>query len=186
MSKILRGCRAFWLTFDGENFTLIGKDSDDLSIETNPDTEQTKNVLEETTFNHNGYTPSLSVDYLARTEDSIYEHIQKIADGLLVGDDEITATLIVATLTDAVKDSDIKTLTGEGFSVPAKIVVDSDGGSTSGYSIPFTAYESGNRIQGSVSVTKRVPTFTEADTLAVQASTPVKVSSKSAAEAGNK
>lgn len=148
-----------WLS-KGDASTLIGKDMDDLSIDTNPDTEQTKNVLGETTFSHNGYTPSLSVEYTARSEDEIYPVLQKIANELSVSDDDITMDLIVATLTEEVKESDTKTLTGSGFKVPARIVVNNDGGSTSGYAISFTAYESGNRIQGTVSVTNREVTFT--------------------------
>lgn len=148
-----------WLS-KGEASTLIGKDMDDLSIDTNPDTEQTKNVLGETTFSHNGYTPSLAVEYTARSEDEIYPVLQKIANELSVADEDITMDLIVATLTEEVKESDTKTLTGSGFKVPARIVVDNDGGSTSGYAISFTAYESGNRIQGTVSVANREVTFT--------------------------
>lgn len=159
MPKILRGCRAMWLS-KGDKSTLIGKDLDDLSIDTNPDTEQTKNVLGETTFSHNGYTPSIAVEYTARTEDEIYPVLQKIANELSVADDGITMDLIVATLTEEVKESDTKTLTGSGFKVPVRIVVDNDGGSTSGYAISFTAYESGNRIQGTVSVANREVTFT--------------------------
>lgn len=172
-----------WLTFDDENYTLLGKDSDDLSIETNPDTEQQKNVLGETTFSHNGYTPSIALDYTARSEDSIYEPLQDIANGLLVDDELITATLIVATLTEEVKDSDTKTLTGKGFKVPARIVVNNDGGNTSGYGISFTAYESGNRIQGSVSVTDRKPTFTPK---AAEESTTYSMRSKVAAKTDSK
>lgn len=149
-----------WLTFDDENYTLIGKGMDSLSIDTNPETEQTKDVLGDSDFAHNGYTPSLAVDYMARTEDAIYEALQKIADTLSVADEDISATLVVATLTEEVKESDTKTLTGKGFKVPAKVVITNDGGETSGYALPFTAYESGNRIQGTVSVTKRKPTFT--------------------------
>ena len=159
MPKILRGCRAMWLS-KGDKSTLIGKDLDDLSIDTNPDTEQKKNVLGETTFSHNGYTPSIAVEYTARTEDEIYPVLQKIANELSVSDDDITMDLIVATLTEEVKESDVKTLTGSGFKVPARIVVTNDGGSTSGYAISFTAYESGNRIQGTVSVVNREVTFT--------------------------
>lgn len=51
MSKILRGCRAMWLTFDNEtleNTTCLGKDLDDLSIDLNPNVEQKQNVLGET------------------------------------------------------------------------------------------------------------------------------------------
>ncbi len=40
--KILRGCRAMWLTFDNEGYTCLGKDSDDLSIDGNNDSEQVK------------------------------------------------------------------------------------------------------------------------------------------------
>lgn len=160
MSKILRGCRAMWLSFDETAWTCLGKDSDDLSIDMNPDTEQTKNVQGETTFVHNGYTPSLANDsYIARSEDSIYTNLQKIANTLAVDDETISATLLVATLDEEVKEAATKTLTGEGFKVPVKVVVDNDGGSTSGYGIPFTIYEDGARVQGTVTVTDKKPTF---------------------------
>ncbi|WP_279086635.1 hypothetical protein [Bacteroides acidifaciens] len=159
--KILRGCRAFWLTFDNENWTCLGKDTDDLSMELNPDTEQVKNVQGEVTFVNNGYTPTLSNDsYIARREDAIYPHIQTIADTLATDDERTSATLLVATLTEEVKESTTKTLTGKGFTVPVKVTVDSDGGSTSGYAIPFTVSEDGGRTQGTVSVSNKVPTFT--------------------------
>lgn len=159
--KILRGCRAFWLTFDSENWTCLGKDTDDLSMDLNPDTEQVKNVQGEVTFVNNGYAPTLSNDsYIARREDAIYPHLQTIVDTLATDDERTSATLLVATLTDEVKESKTKTLTGKGFTVPVKVTVDSDGGSTSGYAIPFTVSEDGGRTQGTVSVADKVPTFT--------------------------
>ena len=160
MGKILRGRRAMWLTFDSKEYTCLGKDSDDLSIDTNPDTETIKNVQGETTFVNNGYTPSMSNEYIAREEDAIYEPIQYIADNLAVDDEHTSATMIVATLDIEVKDTGTTTATGTGYSVPVKIVVDNDGGSTSGYAFPFTINEDGNRTQGSVSVANKVPTFT--------------------------
>lgn len=167
--KILRGCRAMWLTFNDTDYTCLGKDSDDLSIEGNNDNEQVKNVQGETTFVNNGYTPSLSNDsYIARREDAIYEPLQTIADTLATDDERTSATLIVATLTDEVKESATKTLTGKGFKVPVKVVVDSDGGSTSGYGIAFSIYEDGARTQGTVSVSNKVPTFTAATEASVQ------------------
>lgn len=163
MSKILRGCRAMWLSFDETTWTCLGKDTDDLSIDMNPDTEQTKNVQGESTFTHNGYTPSLANDsYIARSEDSIYPNLQKIVDTLAVDDETIGATLLVATLDEEVKEAATKTLTGKGFQVPVKVVVDNDGGSTSGYGIPFTIYEDGARVQGTVTVTNKKPAFTVA------------------------
>lgn len=160
MGKILRGRRAMWLTFDGKDWTCLGKDSDDLSIDTNPDTESFKNVQGETTFVNNGYTPSISNEYIAREEDAIYEHIQTIADTLATDDDRTGATLLVATLNVEVADTGSVTATGKGFTVPVKVVVDNDGGSTDGYAIPFTITEDGGRTQGTVSVENKVPTFT--------------------------
>ncbi len=181
--KILRGCRAFWLSFNDTDWTCLGKDTDDLSIELNPDTEQVKNVQGEVTFVSNGYTPSLSNDsYIARYEDAIYEPLQTIANTLATDDERTSATLIVATLTDEVKESATKTLTGSGFKVPVKVVVDSDGASTSGYGIPFTISEDGARIQGTVSVANKVPTFTPeggASGASLDEPTQTKASSKS-------
>lgn len=160
MGKIERGRRAMWLTFDNENWTCLGKDSDDLSIDMNPDTESFKNVQGETTFVNNGYTPSMSNEYVARTEDAIYENIQTIADTLATDDERTGATLLVATLNIEVGDTNTATATGKGFTVPVKVVVDNDGGGTDGYAIPFTITEDGGRTQGTVSVTNKVPTFT--------------------------
>ena len=131
-----------------------------MSIDTNPDTESFKNVQGETTFVNNGYTPSISNEYIAREEDAIYEHIQTIADTLATDDDRTGATLLVATLNIEVSETGGATATGKGFTVPVKVVVDNDGGSTDGYAIPFTITEDGGRTQGTVSVADKVPTFT--------------------------
>lgn len=160
--KVLRGCRAFWLSFDGKAWTCLGKDSDDLSIDLNPDTETFKNVQGEVTFVNNGYTPSLTNEYTARKEDAIYSHLQYIVDNLAVDDEHTAATMIVATLDIEVKDTGEKTASGTGYSVPVKVVVNNDGGSTSGYAIPFTINEDGSRTQGTVTVENKVPTFTPA------------------------
>lgn len=189
MSKVLRGQRAMWLTFDKgpeEKWTCLGKDSDDLSIDTNPDTEQIKNVQGETTFVNNGYTPSMSNEYVARTEDSIYEHIQKIADTLSVSDEDCKATMIVATLDIEVKDATGETTAnGNGYQVPVQIVVDNDGGSTAGYSIPFTINEDGARVQGKVEVTNKSPEFTAGEKyVPVMMSSRSPVMSKAGAEKG--
>lgn len=160
--KILRGCRAMWLTFDNKNWTCLGKDSDELSIEMNPNTETIKNVQGETTFVNNGYMPSMTNEYIARKEDSIYENLQYIVDNLATDDEHTSATMLVATLDIEVKDTATVSATGKGYTVPVKVVVNNDGGSTSGYAIPFTINEDGSRVQGSVTVENKVPTFTKA------------------------
>lgn len=59
---------------------LIGKDIEELSVELNPDTEQIKNILDETVTHDNGYEPSVSADtYYANTDDKIYPKLKDIA-----------------------------------------------------------------------------------------------------------
>lgn len=52
-------------------------------------------------------------------------------------------------------------------SVPVKVVFDSEGRVTGGYSIAFTVYEDGSRTPGAVSVTKKVPAFTPGVSLSI-------------------
>lgn len=63
--KILRGCRAMWGSFNKTDWTLIGKNDDNLSIDTNPETESKKNVLGDTVTDNKGYKPSISPNYIA-------------------------------------------------------------------------------------------------------------------------
>lgn len=158
---ILRGCRAFWLSFDEKNWTCLGADDDELSIETNPDQETKQNVQGRRTVALKGYAPTLSnSNYIARREDSIYPYLQEIADTLTTDENKTTATLLVATLTDEVYKADTETLTGKGFKTKARVVVDSDGGGTAGYQIPYTVTEIGGRTPVSVSVSDGQPNFT--------------------------
>ena len=161
MGKLLRGMRVEWLTFDNTKFTAIGKDLDDYATDLNPDVETKKNILGETSVEHKGFTPSSSVDYQARSEDAIYEHLQKIVDELAVDEATIKATLIKATLDKEYKDSnESNVLTGKGYSVPVIVVPTTDGGGTGGYTISFECHECGARTQGTVEVKNKVPTFT--------------------------
>lgn len=160
MAKLLRGVRAEWMSFDGETWTLLGKDMDDYSVDLNPDTETIKNVLGESSFAHKGFTPSSSIEYQARSEDAIYPELEKIVNTLSSDDAVITATVIRATLDEEVKESDVKKLTGKGYKVNVSVVPTSEGGSTEGYAIAFEYHENGSRVQGTVEVEERVPTFT--------------------------
>lgn len=162
MSIILRGCRAMWLSFNKTDWTCLGRDADDLSIDLNPDTETFKNVLGDVAFRNKGYTPSMTNEYRARTEDAIYENIQYITDNLATDDEHTSAEMIVATLDIEVAETTdgAMTASGKGYKVPVKIVVNTDGGTTDGYSMPFVINEDGKRVQGSVTVAERIPTFT--------------------------
>ncbi|MBD5515359.1 MAG: hypothetical protein HDR06_12170 [Lachnospiraceae bacterium] len=160
--KLPRAVYATWLSFDKEKWTLIGKDTDNVSLELNPEVETKQNVLGETIVDHSGFKPELALDnYFARTEDAIYEHIKDLAMNRKSDEESTGAYLLEAILTDEVKKSDTVTLTGQAWMENVVVVPQSYGGDTTGFAIPFNISMNGGRTEGSVSVTKRVPTFTE-------------------------
>lgn len=159
--KLPRAAYAIWLSFDKKSWTLIGKDTDSLAYELNPDVSTEKNVLGETIVNHNGFAPELSVDtYYARTEDSIYEKILDMAMNRKFGEETTAAYLLEAVLDEEVRTSDTKTLTGKGWMENVVVVPQSTGGELTGFGLPFNINPNGGRVEGTVSVTERVPTFT--------------------------
>lgn len=160
--KLPRAVQATWLSFDKENWTLIGKDTDSLSMSLNPEVETSKNILGETTVSHSGFTPELDVDsYIARTEDAIYEKILDIAMNRKSDETATAAYLLESVLTDEVNNSDTKALTGKAWLENVIVVPQEYGGDTTGFTIPFNVHMNGGRTEGTVSVTNRVPTFTE-------------------------
>jgi len=162
MPKLPRAVQASWLSFDKEKWTLLGKDTDNMSMALNPDVETKKNVIGETIVEHKGFTPELSVEsYYARTEDAIYKNILDIAMNRKTDEGSCAAYLLESVLTDEVNNSDSVTLTGEAWIENVIVVPQEYGGETAGFAIPFNVNMNGGRKKGSVSVTKRVPTFTE-------------------------
>lgn len=161
MSKLPREAYAMWLSFDKTNWTLLGKDTDTLEYPLNPDVETKKNVIGESTVDHKGFNPELAVDtYYARTEDSIYENIKDIAMNRKSDEASTSAYLLEAILTDKVVNSDTKTLTGEAWMENVIVIPQNTGGDLAGFGLPFNVNPNGGRVEGTVSVTKRVPTFT--------------------------
>ncbi len=133
---------------------LIGKDIEDMSVELNPDTEQVKNILDETVTNDNGYEPSLDAEtYYANPDDSIYTKLKDIAMNRLTGDDCKTKILEVI----------IDKTSGPYDAWTEDVIVkpQSYGGPQGGINIPFNVSFAGNRKQGTVTIVDKVPTFTE-------------------------
>lgn len=162
MAKLPRAVYAIWLSFDKEKWTLIGKDTDTLSYALNPDVSTDKNVLGETTVNHKGFAPELAVDtYYARTEDAIYPNIQDIAMNRRNDEEHTGAWLLEAVLDEEVKNSDVKTLTGKAWMEKCVVIPQETGGDTTAFGLPFNVNPNGGRVEGTVSVEERVPTFTE-------------------------
>lgn len=170
--KLPRAVQATWLSFDKENWTLLGKDTDSMSMSLNPDVETNKNVLGETNVEHSGFTPELDLDtYIARTEDSIYEKILDIAMNRKSDEASVAAYLLEGVLTDEVKNSDTVTLTGKAWIENVVVVPQEYGGDTAGFAIPFNIHMNGGRKEGTVSVTQRIPTFTEGTAASTEGTT---------------
>ena len=145
---------AFSTSLTSPDWYLIGKDVEDMSVELNPDTEATKNILDETSITDRGYEPSVSVDtYFANPDDGdIYDQLKDIAMNRKT--DDACRTLVLEVLVD-------KT-TGpfDAWVEEAIIKPTSYGGAQGGVRIPYTISFSGNRQAGTVTFTDKVPTFT--------------------------
>lgn len=158
MGKLKRSAHLFFIdaSFGGETpeWFLVGKDVEDMSIELNPDTETTKNILDETSVNDNGYEPSIDVDtYYANPSDgTFYNKIKNIAMNRLTGEACITKCLEVL----------IDKTTGayDAWQEDCMIKPQSYGGAQGGVRIPYQVMFCGNRTKGTATVTARVPTFT--------------------------
>lgn len=132
---------------------LIGTDVEDMSVEMNADTEAMKNILDETSVQDNGYEPSIDVDtyYATPTDGAIYTHLKDIMMNRKTGDECRTYIL------EVIMDTD-----GSSFDAWVEEVIvkpTSYGGATGGVRIPFQITFAGNRQQGTVTFSGKVPTF---------------------------
>ena len=135
---------------------LIGKDVEDMSVNLNPSVTSKKNILDETSVTDDGYEPSFDVDtYYANPSDgAFYEKIKDIAFNRKTGDD--CKTRILEVIVDKTSG------TYDAWLEDAIVKPQSYGGPQGGVSIPYSVTFCGNRIKGSVTISKKVPTFTAA------------------------
>lgn len=132
----------------------IGKDVEDMSIDLGVDTETKKNILDETTIVDNGYEPTVEVDtYYADTSDSIYEPLVNIAMNRETGD--ACKSKVLEVLIEDPADSSHKAWMENCIIKPT-----SYGGAQGGVAIPFQIGFDGNRVEGTVTFTSGVPSFT--------------------------
>ena len=125
------------------NYTRLGKDLEEFTVELNPDTETSKNILGESTFKHNGYEASSEADpYYAEVGDPLFEHLQLIVD-TRAKDDTCKTTALEVHLWDGDETNGFVAWKQDCYVVPT-----SYGGDTSGYQIPFTVNYTGERVKG--------------------------------------
>lgn len=160
VGKLKRSAHLFYINATPEAETpkwfLVGKDVEDMSVSLNPDTSPVKNILDETSIVDNGYEPTIDVDtyYADPSDGEFYEWIKNIAMNRLTGDDCKTQVLeVLIDKTEAPYDAWIE---------DAVIKPQSYGGPQGGISIPYNVAFCGNRKQGTVTITEKVPAFDEA------------------------
>lgn len=135
----------------------LGKDLEELIVELNPDTETSKNILGESSFKHNGYEASATVDPLyAEIGDPLFAKLQTIVDNRSSGGACHTYMLEVHLWeTNGGTGTNYVAYREECYVVPS-----SYGGDTSGYQIPFEIHPVGNRTAGTATISSGTVTFT--------------------------
>lgn len=144
-----------------QSWFKIGKDVADMSVNLNPQTENVKNILDETNVNDNGYEPSFDVDtyYADPSDGDFYEEIKDISMERKKGDS--CKTICMEVLVD-------KT-TGpfDAWIEDVMVKPQSYGGAQGGVRFPYNVAFCGNRRKGTVTFdsTTGAPTFTAASTV---------------------
>lgn len=126
----------------GEGWEALGKDTDDLSKDLNPDIETSKNVLGEATAVHMGYEPEVNLDpYYIDPARRMYAKVRKAAIEELYGEADILGWFAEAFFDTVNRET--RKMTGKAYVRKAKYVPLSTGGDTSGYAIPVTIHPEG-------------------------------------------
>lgn len=137
------------------NYVRIGKDLEEFAEELNPSVETTQNIWGESVAEHNGYEPSASVDtYYARVDDPLYAALEQIAIDRKQGGD-VETTVVTAKVDE---DGQCEWARRENVIIG----VESIGGASDGYQIPWTYYANGGRVAGSFNVATKTFTATNA------------------------
>lgn len=137
------------------SWVRLGKDLEEYSVELNPDTETSKNILGESTFKHNGYEVSADADpFYAEVGNPLFERLQQIVDERAKDDTCKTDSLEVH-----LWEGD-ETAGYTAWKQECHVIPTSYGGDTSGYQIPFTVYYTGERVKGTYNPSTKA--FTEA------------------------
>lgn len=138
---------------------ILGEDIEEMSVEMNPDTSQTKNILGQTKTVDNGFAPTMTADpWYANTDSKLYPHLRDITFEQLKGDERKTLLLDVI-----IEDTEAETY--PAYAREVKVTPTSYGGGTEGFNIPFNVEFDGAWVKGTVtaaSVKAGAPVFTAA------------------------
>lgn len=158
MAKIERKYLAHYINTaaDGEAvYERLGKDLEEFSPEMSASVETTKNILGETSILISSYEKTGAVEpYYAESGTGLFDRLQGIIDDALVLDD-VKTDIVEVKLWEAAEGSAYPAVKETAY-----IEVNSYGGDTTGYQIPFTIHFTGEKVKGTFDVSTK--TFTAA------------------------
>lgn len=154
MAKLKREAHGLYLKVGTKPWYLIGKDIESMTVDMNGSFDSKKDITGASSVEDEGYKPSVSVEpYYANPEDDIYDFLKDLAMNRKSGDDaqaQYLETII----------EDTTAASHDGWREDCIIEIVSYGGDTKGYQIAYNIHPNGNREQGTVTFTDKVPTFT--------------------------
>lgn len=137
----------------------LGKDVDNLSKELNADTENTKNVLGETAFEHKGYQSTVGMDtYYMDPGRLMYAHLLDVALQEKYDEGSLLGYMAEAYFTSV--DENAGTMSGYCYVRRAWFVPQSVGGDTAGLNIPFTVNPQGGMEKKAITYDMKTNTAT--------------------------
>jgi hypothetical protein len=158
MAKIERKYLAHYIdaAVNGEvAYEQLGKDLEEFSPELSAQVETKKNILGNTSIVISSYEKTASVEpFYAEKDSALFNRLQAIIDDELVLD-ALKVNVVEVKLWDAKEDGVYPAIREEAY-----VEINSYGGDTTGYQIPFTLHYTGKKTKGTFDVSTRV--FTEA------------------------
>lgn len=146
-------------TASSGGWEALGKDVDTLTKELNADTENRKNVLGETAFEHRGYQSSIDMDtYYMDPGRLMYSHLLDVAMQEKYSESDLLGYYAEAYFTSV--NENAGTMTGYCYVRRAWFVPQSVGGDTGGFSIPFTVNPIGGMEKKSITYDMKTNTAT--------------------------
>ncbi len=157
MAKIERKYLAHFIdaAANGEPvYEQLGKDLEEFSPEMSAQVETKKNILGNTSIVISSYEKTASVEpFYAEKDSALFQRLQTIIDDQLVLDD-LKVNVVEVKLWDEKEGGVYPAVREEAY-----VEINSYGGDTTGYQIPFTLHYTGKKTKGTFDVSTRV--FTE-------------------------
>lgn len=131
-------------------YERLGKDLEEYSPELSAQVDVKKNIMGDTSILISGYEKTGSVDtYYAESGSKLFDRLQDIIDNQRILDD-LKADIVEVHLWEEASPGS----TYVAYQEEIYIEVNSYGGDTTGYQIPFTVHYTGKRKKGTFDVSK--------------------------------